>query len=507
MCKVLLLLLAIFAIPTLSSPAPAAVMFIPVIIPIPVQVPSAQTGGYSRIHKVAVISAIGSRFIIQNNGFWGTKRYPLDIAAWKVDDTIEGMMRKYLGSRFTIVSVLFDRRPLASLPNGPWDNSTGGVRKLLSAVPNEGLDAFIVVRPDLEYQAPGISGLGLQNGTDFINDAAPVIWANYEIDVVDAHTYVTIAKAYSRVSLHRGQPDSFAGLIADSSLKTDKIILDEQQENLLHALTNRLVTASLIETLRSLQLGVTLPEVGARVLVPIPPDKAPYPDIKSVAIVSGIGDSLDFERFATIFGRSSKLIPVPEWHLDALVEHEARSALAPQFTIKDVAVDRAAFAHASLIDSDGKPNPQFPGLSPTPTVDAYLVFLKLREPLSDIMMTGTGLGMRHNAVASQTGIFAFYAVALLDARTLKIIGATSAVTSPEFPASKPLLDVEDSLWPDNPASPVPAQAAQIQKTIRDILVDTCHESMLRLGLTGMMVDGAPPPVPVASLGNIQQQQR
>jgi hypothetical protein len=70
-----------------------------------------------------------------------------------------------------------------------------------------------------------------------------------------------------------------------------------------------------------------------------------------------------------------------------------------------------------------------------------------------------------------------------------------------------LLDVEDSLWPDNPASPAPAQAAQIQKTIRDILVDTCRESMLRLGLTGMMVDGAPPPVPVASLGNIQQQQR
>jgi hypothetical protein len=182
MRKVLLFFLTALAISVLSTPTPAAVMFIPVIIPIPVQVPSAQTGSYSKIHKVAVISAIGSRFVIQNNSFWGTQKYPLDIATWKVDDAVEGMIRRYLGSRFELVSVPLDRAKLASLPNGPWDNSTGGVRKLLAAVPDEGLDAFIIIRPDLEYQAPGIGGLGLQNSTDFINDAAPVVWANYEID-------------------------------------------------------------------------------------------------------------------------------------------------------------------------------------------------------------------------------------------------------------------------------------------------------------------------------------
>jgi hypothetical protein len=321
---------------------------------------------------------------------------------------------------------------------------------------------------------------------------------------VDAHNYETIAKAYSRVSLHRGQPDSFAGLIAGASLKTDKVVLDEQQERLLHALTDRLVTASLIETLRSLQLGVALPDAGARVLVPIPPNKLPYPGIKSVGVVSSIGDSFDFERFATIFGMSSRLVPIPEWQLDAVFEREARSAIGPQFTVKDVAVDRPAFAHASIIDSDGKLNPQFPGLGPTADLDAYLLFVKLRQSVGDPpMVKGTGLGMYQNALLAKTDIFAHYAVALVDAHTLKILAATSAVTSPDFPASKPSLDVEDSLWPDDPASPTPVQAAQIQKAVRSILADTCRESMLRLGLTGMMVDGAPPPAPVAGLGNAQ----
>jgi hypothetical protein len=501
MRKGLSVLLAAFAIASVTTYASAAVIFVPIVIPIPVQIPSALTGGYSKIHNVAVISAIGSHFTVQNNTFWGTKKYPLDIARWSVDSAVEGMMRQYLGSRFDIASVPFDRSTLVALPNGPWDNSTGSVRKLLAAVPNDRLDAFIVVRPDLEYQAPGIAGLALQNSTDFINGAAPVVWANYEIDIVDAHTYETIAKAYSRVSLHRGQPDSFAGLLAGSSLQTDRLDLDEQQQSLLHALTNRLITASLIETLRSLQLGVTLPEPGARVLVPIPPDKLPYPQIKSVGIVSGIGDTLDFERFATIVGRSSKAVGVPEWQLDKLVEQEARSAMGRQFIVKDVPVDRSAFAQAALIDSEGKLNPRFPGLSPRPDVDAYLLFVKLREPLSDIMMHGTGLGMWHNVVAQQTGMFAYYAVVLIDAHTLKIIAATSAGTSPNYPASKPSVNVEDSLWPDDPTSLNAAEAEKIQRAIRELLVDTCRESMLRLGLTGMMIDGAPPSVPIANLSS------
>jgi hypothetical protein len=244
-----------------------------------------------------------------------------------------------------------------------------------------------------------------------------------------------------------------------------------------------------------------LPDPGARTLVPIPPDIHLYPNIKSVAVVSGIGDSMDYERFATILGRSSKFVPVTDWKLDSLVEQEARSAIAPRFVVKDVPVDRNAFSHASLIDADNKLNPQFPGLNQTDAVDAYLAFVKLREPLSEIMMSGNGIGMSHNAMIPTTTLFAYYAVALVDARTLKLIAATADVASPNLPSSKPSLDVADSLWPDDPASLTAEQTADIQKVVRQLLVDTCHESMLRLGLTGMMVDGGAPPAPTASLSN------
>jgi hypothetical protein len=250
-----------------------------------------------------------------------------------------------------------------------------------------------------------------------------------------------------------------------------------------------------------LQLGIALPEAGARTLVPIPPDKQPYPNIKTVAVVSNIGHSLDYERFATILGRSSKLVPVPDWRLDAFVEAGARAALASRFEIRNVSIDRTAFAQASLIDANDKLDPQFPGLSPTSTVDAYLVFVKLREPLDEITMSGTGLGMSHNAVLPKTSLFAHYAVALVDAHTLKVISATPAIASPNLPSSKPSFDVDDSLWPADPAAPTASQASDIQKYLHTLVAETCRESMLRLGLTGMMPDGAAPPAPVASLSN------
>src|SRR5207248_8818633 len=96
---------------------------------------------------------------------------------------------------------------------------------------------------------------------------------------------------------------------------------------------------------------------------------------------------------------------------------------------------------------------------------------------------------------------AHYAVALVDAHTLKLIAATSAVGSPNLPSSKPSFDIDDSLWPADPANPTPNQASDIQKYVRTLLIETCRESILRLGLTGMIPDGAPPPSPVATLSN------
>jgi len=492
---ILAALLALSFTAGLAPAAEAAVVFIPIVIPIPVQVPSAQTGGYDRIHKVAVLSAIGTRLTVRSNGFFSSSTYTPDISDWKVDDRIAQMMRQYLGGRFTFKDVAFDRAALAALPNGPWDNSTGKVRDLLARVPNDDLDAFIVVRPDLEYEAPGLSGLALENGSNMFGDLAPVIWANYEIDIIDAHTYETIAKAYSRVSLRRGQPDSFAGLIGDASLKLDNAyVMNDSQRAILHGYVNRLVTASLIETLRSLQLGVTLPEPGARTLVPIPEGKQPYPNIKSVAIVSGVGDVVDFEYFATVFDRKTRTLTVPDWHLDAAVEDAARGGLDKRIAVKTANVDRAAFADAGLLDKDGKFAPSFPGLAPRDDIDAYILFVKLRDKIVGYI-EGVGVGLFRNDVSNDTAAFAKYAVVLVDAHTLKPIAARQAVTSPDYADAHAYVPVDASLWPNDPPNLSADQSPKVAATLKSLLADSAAESLLSLGLAGKMVDTAPPPAP------------
>lgn len=234
-----------------AAPVGAAVVFIPVYIPIPVQVPDVRTGGCNDIHNVAVLSAIGTGPALRNNHILGPKRSGMDISSWRVDDLVNSMMRQYLGNRFAFRDVPFDRVALSDIPNGPWNNSTGAVQKYLGKLDNAGLDAFILIRPDLEYQAPGSSDLALEDGNG-ISDTLPVLWANYEIDIVDAHNYSVVARAYSRVSLRESEPDSFAGLIADQSLKLDDTFsMTDTQRNTLHLYVTKLITASVIESLRS----------------------------------------------------------------------------------------------------------------------------------------------------------------------------------------------------------------------------------------------------------------
>ncbi len=281
----------------MASPAAAVIVYTPA------PPPKVQVGSYDGIHNVTVLSAIGGSITFQNNYFVAPMTGSLNISEWKIDEQVDDMLRQYLGSRFKVQVGTFDRTALAAIPNGPWDASGGPTRRFLQALPNDGVDAFVIVRPDLDLGAPGLIGISLTRNV-VVGNATPVLWANYEIVLIDAHSYATIAVAHSRLLLHRRDEPSFAGLYTDDSLKLDaSFALDARQKNILHAMVLRLVTASMIETLRVLHLDIPLPEPGARELVALPPNLKPYPNVASVAIVSGVGDEIDFERMATVFVR------------------------------------------------------------------------------------------------------------------------------------------------------------------------------------------------------------
>lgn len=499
-------ILAVAAFIAALAAAPAfahgggGVVFVPIYIPggaAPMHM-GAQTGDYSRIHTVAVVSALGTNLTLTNDAFMGPVSRSVNVDDWKVDDELTGLVRGYLGSRFTVKDIAYDHAALAAIPNGRMDTSTSAVTDYLRKLPADGVDAFIVVRPDLNYKSPGVIGLALENGSS-MTGSRPVVWANYEMDIVDARTLTVLGHAYSRVRLREGEPDSYSGLIADKFLVLkDDEALDAKKRDLLHAYVSRLLNASAIETLRALQIGVALPEAGARTLVAIPADKDPWAKYSTVAVYSAVGGTLDCEHLGgTIFSTSSAKLPEPGWNMDALVERETKAALSKRFKIVDAAADRSALAGATLQDASGKVAPAFPGLT-AGGADLYVVVVKTKVPVFT-RFDGEGFGVwNHTPLGPEdTKVFAHYAVAVLDGHTLKLLGARTAVTSPDHTDAHPVAVVANSLWPGDPPAVTPEQAAKIHDALNGLVVDTIPETLLRLALTGQMSSGQPPPAPSA----------
>lgn len=486
------ILLALILLAATAGTAGAQMIFIPTYTPPPT--PSAtRSADYTNIHTVAIISALGTQLTFRNNHFMGPKDHVQDIQDWNIDAEIEVRLKQYLSGRFTFKSVAFDRAALAKIPDGNWDGLLSKFPEFARSLPQDQVDAYIIIRRGLAYQAPGIQGLGLENGGAF-RDGTPLVWANFEINIVDARTSKVIAGGYSRVRTRENAPPSFSGLFASDALKVDdNFRLTERQAGLLHADLSALLNLSLVETLRALGLGDGVPAVSARNLAPIPPQRMPYAAIKSVAIVSAIGASLDLEHMATVLDQGSAAFPVPDWQLDKIVETAAANAVAGRFTVNDMPADRAALASATLLNGDGKLDPKLPGLPATQDVDAYIVFVKLPASLPHVNRDAAGAGMWHNSILSidGTGVFANYAVLLVDAHNLKLIAARGGTVSPHYPQAQPLEDVDDSLWPGSRPVFTPDQAAKVRSALTDLLNDSAAETMLAMGLRGLQVADAP----------------
>lgn len=470
-------------------------MFIPMYIPMAVS-PSASPADYTNIHSVAVISALGGKLRMQSHNFLGTKEKDLDISSWNIDGEIEARLRQYLSDRFTFKDVPYDRAALAGIPNGRWDNFFSKFPDFLKSLPRDAVDAYIVVRPDLGAYAPGIEGLGLENGGAF-SDITPVVWANYDIDIVDAHTGKVIGQAYSQVRLRDNTPPSFVGLYASDALKVGgDFQITDTQKNILHETVSTALNLSIIETLRALKTGVDLPQAGARRLTPIPPDKNPYKDYKNVAVISALGDDIQLDHMGgTVFSESNYRVPEPDWHIDEHIEKRATDALAQHFTVVKADVDRTALSRATIWDDDGKLAPSFPGLPGDPKVDLFVLFLNLNERMAGVHFT-KGLGLfNHTPITEEpnsTSVFAHFAVVTVDAKTMKFVSARAGIVGPEYPTPEPRKDMNNAIWPKSPPAMSAEQSGQIHDGLITILDASIDETLLQLALLGVFPTASQP---------------
>lgn len=479
-----------------ATPAASQIVFFMATAP---ELARPAVGNYGPIRSVAVLSAIGSQVTLINSYFFSTKTKKLDAAEWQIDGLVEKAIKTYLGDRFEYHDIPFNHRSLETIPNGPLTNSLGKVRIALQGVQKDDIDAFIVVRPGWEIDDQKAGGLVLANG-----DTPPIVWANYEIDIFDAKTLETVGHATSRIQLREGNMPSFPNLLGSRNLKlSDELQPSEKQIAELRAMTERVVKVSILETLRALKIDAApLPPVGARVLAPMAPDEAPYKQLRTLAVVSGIGDAFEFKSDG-FFGTQSASVPIPDWSMDAQVEAAVRASLSKRFVVKDTTVDRMAFAESQLVDKDRKFAPKLVGLKPSDDFDAYLLVMKIpvQFEMATPQLLGTGVGLHsltRPAITRHPAVYASYAVALVDAKTLKVQLVSASVPSPKYPKNFPYAEVDDSLWPKKPPMVTDMQLQALQQATTTVLNDSINETLLEMGLTDTKITSELPTLETAA---------
>jgi len=457
----------------------------------PAVVPAARVGDTSGIKTVAIISSVGEKVTLGVTALFALHK-DIDVSDWKLDDTIESTVAQYLSSKFTIKNVPHDPAALAAISNNHFDtDSAKSVQDYLAALPSQGVDAFVVIRADSEGEAPPTGGLSVDSGGGFFVHPAEV--ANYEFDMVDAHTFKVISHAFSRIQLRGGTGASFAALNAPvevASLDAKSVPTDAQRAKMKTEFT-KLMALSLLETIRSLNLGVPLPDVGGRIIAPTPAGKAVLPKVKTVAVVSAIGDSfgvIEMDPWGAI--AHENFVPVADWQIDSRVEGAMRAALSKRFVVKDAAADRAQLSQARINFTAGADNGPLPGLQVSKDIDMYLVALKHAAPYNSPRCMGLGVYGSKGLFSSNATAYACYDFVLVDGRTLKPVFAAFGTLSPKWPVVVPMQPVDGALWPKTPELS-PEQNDKLRAILTSYLDDSVPEMMLRLGLTDMTINYIP----------------
>ena len=230
------------------------------------QLGETQVGSYANIHKVAVLSCLGSQFTLWHWNFWKPRTENLDISAWKIDGEIEETFHNYLGSRFEFVPMSFD--PTAVMSASDWLMRQSSTIDALKKLNNPGVDAYILVRPDKTFAVT--QGLSLTyNPRETYNSLS----VDFEIDVIDAHTLTYISHTIGRVATPQGVTEPDFEITNDFWRGFDEGPLSEERIEALHGFVRKIMTQAMLETIRSLQFDVPLP-ASDPYFVPIMPPYA-----------------------------------------------------------------------------------------------------------------------------------------------------------------------------------------------------------------------------------------
>jgi len=444
-----------------------------------------EPGDYTGIRTIAVISAIGQNMTIVRRGFL-TRDNPVDIRAWQFDEQIVRATQHYFGTHYTMVDVPHDRATLAAIPAG----RDRALREYLMALPNDGVDAFMVVRQEdvraVQLGEPGLTVVRNNDGT--------AMWVNYAVSIIDARSYETIGHSSSRMAFYAGTDPTYPGIVIEDELfPGDDLTPTAGQMEELHETYLGLVAYSYLETLRLLELGVDLPPPGARQTVA--QTAADFAQIRTLGAASLILDILEIQA-PTLFSMTRTEVAVPHWNINAPVMQQMKEVLSSRYNVLDAdprlvqTVIAEANARGPLEDGETAEV-----IFPDPPVDAYIIVCGYPYPppdetLAAFQLSGIGLFRRTDRFQHENLVFVHLVIGVIDARTLRYIqlSPTSAASSPN-PTSAPF---DPGAWFTSAAEMTPEKEGIVRSAIEPLLSDSIDTTLFNMGLTGGELALLPP---------------
>ncbi|MBV8978509.1 MAG: hypothetical protein JO261_03325 [Alphaproteobacteria bacterium] len=433
---------------------------------------------YSGIRSVAVISITGETLNFQTRGLTvlTDSEEEMPIPEWGIDKWMTASLTKALAARFQVKDANVDRAAVASC------DFKRGCPDL--AKPEGGVDAFIVVHKSEE---PGplrttlmAKGIGVFFTSIITSKYNPTIHVDYVIDVVDAKTGKVLASG-------RNNTPALFMLTNDWPNKWQELSPQQQQ------IVKEIITDMIEKSLPTALANAKLPPPGGhipRLLAPAyDPDVAAFvANTRTVAVLSVLGDRLYFVNPGNAFvtrTEANALAP-SDWQVDAEAEKIVANSLAGRFVVKNIPLQSAALSQTVAKHSD----PALPvDLPRSGSIDAYVLITK--ADVAEHLFPGIGLRHTTPVFNHETAVYADYAVAIVNARTLRQVAiyfvkigeeAVPCLVARKFPSGLPECTVDESLWPKTPEPLTPDAAATIREKLSKILSTTLPESLLQLGL-------------------------
>jgi hypothetical protein len=206
-------------------------------------------------------------------------------------------------------------------------------------------------------------------------------------------------------------------------------------------------------------------------------------NIKTVAIISAVGDTLMFEHvgaspFEWAGPPQTKFLEISDWGIDDLVTREASDVLSKRFSVKPVTFEEANFDTWTW-ETLTRNIHELP--LPVDDIDAYVVIL--RDWRGDEIghsvhqVAGLGLYRRDDPPSERLGIFASCRIAIVDAHTYEILASRPVLTAQD---RLPWTAAAPSFWPKTQNDLTDAQTAKLRSALNTLIKNTLAPTLTGL---------------------------